>query len=179
MNKKNKFSPSTEQLLTKMGLDPNQIRRESSYEVMAPKMAMVGFLDTIVRFSETLKGSLINSVSGATPSQVRLYLTALRGSLDMCEASLLAYESEIHKAMAKDAINTFVQSLRKPSQEKKSPFADEEEEEQAEDGMSASTEDMDQYRKEVAHDPMNGDEDPDGEEFPEDGRWTHGKKTIH
>lgn len=178
MNKKNKFSPSTEQLLTKMGLDPNQIRRESSYEVMAPKMAMVGFLDTIIRFSETLKGSLINSVSGTTPSQVRLYLTALRGSLDMFEASLLAYESEIHKAMAKDAINTFVQSLRKPPQEKEDHFTDEDEENQA-DGMSASNEDLDHYHKETSHDPMNGDEDPDGEEFPEDGRWTHGKKTIH
>jgi len=175
MNKKNKFSPHTEQLLTKMGLDPNQIRRESSYEVMAPKMAMVGFLDTIIRFSETLKSSLINSVSGATPSQVRLYLTALRGSLDMFEASLLAYESEIHKAMAKDAINTFVQSLRKPSQEKEDHFTNEEEENptEEEDGMSASNQNMD-------HDPMNDDEDPNGEEFPEDGRWTHGKnKTIH
>ena len=139
---KTAFSPSNlKEVMSRLGLDPERFKRENTPEVMIPKMAIVGFLDTIKQFAEIGKQTVNSSVQGLNPAQMRLFLDAIRGTLDMVDQSLLAYEASLRQAKVKDVVDTIAKSVRSDTE---TPNDDDDDEE---DGNEENeTDDDDSYQ---------------------------------
>jgi hypothetical protein len=103
-------SANPKEVMSRLGLDPERFKRENTPEVMIPKMAIVGLLDTIKQFAEIGKQTVNSSIQGLNTAQMRLFLDATRGTLDMIDQSLLAYEASLRQAKAKDVVDTIVKS---------------------------------------------------------------------
>lgn len=108
----NPKTKKTLELLQKLGLDPTEIRRESSPELLIPKMAILGFLETVRGFCENAKASIAASLTGLNSTQLRLLFSAMRASVEMMEKTLETYENLQQQARARSMVDAIIPIVR-------------------------------------------------------------------
>lgn len=100
------LSAEARKVLKEMGVDPDMIRRETSHELMVPKMALIGVFETTLRFCEAGKSSIIaNSGQALNVKQLRSFIQALDASVGLAEQILAEYELTQVAMTAKDTLD--------------------------------------------------------------------------
>lgn len=100
------ITAQAKKVLRDMGIDPDQIRREASHELMVPKMALVGVFETTQKFCEAGKSSIIMSSGQAlNVRQLRSFIKALDASVGMAEQLLQDYEVAKAALSAKETLD--------------------------------------------------------------------------
>lgn len=148
------FSTKSKEVMSRLGLDPERLKRENTSEVMIPKMAIVGFLDTIEQFAKIGKQTVSSSVQGLNLTQMKLFLGAIRGTLDMIDQSLLAYEASLRQVKVKDMVDIIAKSVRSDTE-----TPEEDEENETDEGDDE--EHQDSLQEEEEEEPEEDDETDD------------------
>lgn len=91
-NKKKSQQPDLTKLFKSMGLQEEDLKRETSDEVMIPKMTLIGILETIEHVCESLKHTIITSPGKLNVGLLRLYFTAVTSSSVFALKILKMYE---------------------------------------------------------------------------------------
>lgn len=166
-------SANPKEVMSRLGLDPERFKRENTPEVMIPKMAIVGLLDTVKQFTEIGKQTVSSSIQGLNPAQMRLFLDAIRGTLDMIDQSLLAYEASLRQAKAKDVVDTIAKSVRFDTGTTENEEGGDEENETVNDDDSY----QDYLPKEEEEDEFEETDDPSAE--VDDAFFSSKKRSIN
>jgi len=142
--------------LKSMGLQEEDLKRETSDEVMIPKMTLIGILETIEHVCGSLKHTIITSPGKLNVGLLRLYFTAITSSSVFALKVLKMYERAAY-APNKVAIPL---TVRKPTEDGALPeppeeFTDTElldmmEEEEEEDSPAFGGEDIPLSDEEIA-----------------------------
>lgn len=90
-NNQRKISNEHKALLESAGISHKQIMRESSYDLMKPKMALVGVFNVIEKFCKTSVDNITGRYGPLNVKALKLMLAALRGTLDMAERFINEY----------------------------------------------------------------------------------------
>lgn len=80
----------------------NDLNLENTPEIMIPKMAIVGFFDTVEQFAKLGKQIVCSSTKGLNPVQMTAVLGALQNALDMISQAFVAYEISLKRAKTKN-----------------------------------------------------------------------------
>jgi hypothetical protein len=171
------FSAKSQEVMNRLGLDPERLKRENTPEVMIPKMAIVGFLDTVEQFAKIGKQTVSASVQGLNLAQMRLFLGAIRGTLDMIDQSLLAYEAALRQTKVKDMVDTLAKAIRTNAQEDEDDPTDRDDADDDAD-EETSPEETEEDDEDVADDD-NTDDEEDDPDPDEDAFASHKKRSIN
>lgn len=94
LDSQQEITAAAKKALKEMGIDPDELRREASHELMVPKMALVGVFETTQKFCEAGKSSiLMGSGQALNVRQLRSFIRALDASVGMAEQLLQDYEA--------------------------------------------------------------------------------------
>jgi hypothetical protein len=109
---KKKALERSRRMLNEMGIDPEQMERESQHELMVPKMALVGIFDTVQKFCDAGKNTIMGSVGALNIRAIKVFLSALRGSLDMADKVISEYEQTQARVAARETISALSKVMR-------------------------------------------------------------------
>jgi len=90
--------------LKSMGLQEEDLKRETSDEVMIPKMTLIGILETIEHVCGSLKHTIITSPGKLNVGLLRLYFTAITSSSVFALKVLKMYERAAYDAPSSRAV---------------------------------------------------------------------------
>jgi hypothetical protein len=130
--KNKKALTQSRKMLKDLGIDPEQIARESRHELMVPRMALIGVFDTIQKFCEIGKNTVINSIGPLNTKGLKVFFSAIKGSLDMADRTLKEYQETQLRLAAKETVDALAKLFR----EEETPIPDDIQDNPSETDMS-------------------------------------------
>ena len=154
--KKPQLSSQTRKLLEEMGIDPDQLQRESLHELMIPKMALVGIFNNIQKFASAAQLNIQKAIGPLDVQNLKTLNQILTGNISMAERVIKDYELLRRRIQAKDTLD---QALKTPAKLALPPLQDHQHEtpknenqEEEVDLAPLSEEEILQYKKSLEKD---------------------------
>lgn len=125
------------QHLINQGLNPSDIAREQRYDLMMPKLALVGVLQTMETFCAAGKANVMSTVGPLNTQNLMLFLGAMKKSIEMGEKILTEYQE------TQSTIHIMEQTLATVEQEATEQHPDDDDNPDAQEQETEDDEDTD------------------------------------
>lgn len=106
------LTKEAERILSGLGITHAEMAREASEELMTPKMALVGCLQTIQRICEISTNNIMNSVGPLNVSNLAALFAGLRGTLGLAERVTMNYTRAQAALRAKELMDAIQKKIR-------------------------------------------------------------------
>lgn len=107
-----RLTKEAERILNGLGITPTEMAREATEELMTPKMALVGCLQTIQRICEVSTNNIMNSVGPLNVANLGTLFGGLRGTIALAERVTMNYTRVQAALRAKDLMDAIQKKIR-------------------------------------------------------------------
>ena len=112
-----RLTKEAERILSGLGITPAEMAREATEELMTPKMALVGCLQTIQRICEVSTNNIMNSVGPLNVANLGTLFGGLRGTIALAERVTMNYTRVQAALRAKDLMDAIQKKMRDAEEE--------------------------------------------------------------
>lgn len=110
-----------ERILNGLGITPAEMAREASDELMTPKMALIGCLQTVQKLCEVATINIMNSVGPLNVHNLGALLGGIRGTLTLGEKTIMTYAQMQAALRARELMDQIQKKLRESEEIEATP----------------------------------------------------------